>query len=228
MKDHLTVKDLKIILNTIAQLMRKNRERLIELDCTIGDGDLGVTMEKGFTAAERELADFEGTAVDQFTLKVGMAIAKAAPSTMGTLTATGFMRAAKACKGREALNAEDLCTFFSAFADGIKERGKAELGDKTVLDVLYPCAEAICRQVRTATGTDHTLDDAVQTTLISPSEALWAGQAAAEKAFEQTKQLTSQHGKAAVFREKSIGLPDPGSAAILLIIQGFAKGSTDI
>lgn len=195
------------ILRAIAGTMEENKSRLIEMDQAIGDGDLGLTMANGFAGAAKDVAGLAETETEpgRLFLKAGMAINKHAPSTMGTLMATGFMRGGKAVAGKTALDSRDLAVFFQAFLQGLLERGKAKPGDKTVVDAATPAADAAAK----AAGQPL-------------AAAIAAIQAGAEEGLEATKTMMSQHGKAAVFREKTIGLIDPGCAAFCLVTKGFA------
>ncbi len=192
------------ILQSIAGTMEKNRDYLVELDRVVGDGDLGLTMAAGFAGAAKDAAGMNETEPGKLFMKAGMAINKHAPSTMGTLMATGFMRGGKAVAGKAALTSEDMAVFFQAFLDGLLERGKAKPGDKTVIDAAMPAAEA----AKAAAGRPLPF-------------ALSAVLACAEQGLEAGKEMMSQHGKAAVFREKTVGLIDPGSAAFCLMLKGF-------
>ena len=138
----------------------------------------------------------------------GAAMAKAAPSTMGTLTATGFMRGGKALGDADAIGATEMAAFWRAYADGIAERGKAKLGDKTVLDVLVPIAESL--EASVAAG-------------LSLAESTSKASSDAKAALEATKNLVAQHGKAAAFAEKSKGLQDAGSTVAALLIETVAE-----
>lgn len=192
------------ILDAIAAVMAENRDRLVELDQAVGDGDLGLTMSAGFAGAAADAAAMNETDAGKLFMRAGMAINKHAPSTMGTLMATGFMRGGKAVAGRGGLTAADMADFFQAFRDGVQERGKAKPGDKTILDALHPAARAA-------------LDMADK-----PLPGQFAAMAeAAEAGLEKAKAFMSQHGKAAVFREKTIGLADPGCVAFRLMLEGF-------
>ena len=193
------------ILRGIADVMAENRDRLVELDQVIGDGDLGLTMANGFGGAARDAESFNENDPGKLFMKAGMAINKHAPSTMGTIMATGFMRGGKATAGKDALGSADLGAFFQAFLDGVMERGKAKPGEKTVVDAILPAAEA----AKAAGGKPL-------------PEAMAAVLAGAEKGVETSRTLMSQHGKAAIFREKTIGLEDPGCVAFCLMIRGFA------
>ncbi len=193
--------------HAVRLLMDEHRDRLVALDQAIGDGDLGLTMPKAFAAADDYAASASAVTPGKMLMQAGMAMAKAAPSTMGTLVATGFMRGGKAVAEAAALDTSGLASFFRAFTAGIMERGKTQLGNKTVVDALDPAATAL--EAAAARGTD------IRTALAEAATAAEHGRTAA-------RQMMSQHGKAAVFREQTIGIDDPGAAVGALILQGFA------
>ena len=192
----------KAAIAAIRQQMDAGKDRLIELDSQIGDGDLGLTMKKGFAAADEAVRDSDETDVGKVFMAAGMAMAKAAPSTMGTLVGTGFMRGGKAVSGKENLDKNDVAGFFRAFSDGLMQRGKAAPGDKTIIDVIDPVATALEKS-------NNAEDMAARAT-----DAARAGLAASNK-------MMAQHGKAAVFREKTVGMQDGGATAGLMIVEGF-------
>jgi dihydroxyacetone kinase-like protein len=172
----------------------------------MGDGDLGLTMTKGFDSADDQLAQSDETDIGKILAKVGMIIAKDAPSTMGTLVATGFMRGGKALVGKEQIDTQDLAVFFQAFVEGLMDRGKAQPGDKTVIDSMKPAADAL----QAAADRD-------------PKEALGQALEAAKEGLEATKQMVAKHGRVAYYKEKSLGKADPGATAGVYIVQGFAQ-----
>ena len=200
--DILRQADIVAMINSIAQAMKENRTHLIELDSAIGDGDLGITMDKGFAAAAKCAETNKALAPSAILMKAGMEIVKAAPSTMGTLMGTGFMRGGKALAGKESLVASDLIIFFKGFLQGVIERGKAKLGDKTIIDVLVPAIASM----ETYNGSDA-------------SGLLDAAVIGAKEGLKAEKGMMSQHGKAAVFREKTRDLVDPGSEAMVILFQ---------
>lgn len=197
-----------VIIHRIRELMDDHRDRLVTLDQAIGDGDLGLTMTKAFTAADAYAAAVGEMPPGRLLMQCGMAIAKAAPSTMGTLVATGFMRGGKATADCAVMGVSDAALFFRAFVNGIVERGKARPGDKTVIDALDPAATAL------EAAADR--GDGLHTAFAHAAAAADAGRLAA-------RQMMSQHGKAAVFREQTIGLDDPGAYVGALILRGFAE-----
>lgn len=200
--DILRQADIIAMINSIAQAMKENRSHLIELDSAIGDGDLGITMDKGFAAAAKCAEANKSLAPSAILMKAGMEIVKVAPSTMGTLMGTGFMRGGKSLAGKESLVASDLIMFFEGFLQGVIERGKAKFGDKTIIDVLAPAIASM----KTYNGSDARglLDTAV---------------IGAKEGIKAEKGMMSQHGKAAVFREKTRDLVDPGSEAMVILFQ---------
>ena len=192
------------ILQNLKQLFNANRDFLVELDGRMGDGDLGLTMSKAFTAACDELVDTEESDPGKILMKAGMLMAKAAPSTMGTLMATGFMRGGKAIAGKSAIRTADLADFFQAFVAGIMERGKAKPGEKTIIDALKPAADALSQ------ASEEDMAKAMQAALKS-----------AEKGLDATKDMIARHGRIAYYKEQSKGQEDPGATAGVILIKGF-------
>lgn len=194
-------------LSNIRATMAERRDYLIELDSAIGDGDLGLTMSKAFTSAEGELAEYEGDDLGAFFSRAGMAMAKAAPSTMGTLVGTGFMRGGKALKGVTDAGPSEMAAFFRAFADGLMERGKTAPGEKTIVDVFDPVATACAEAAEDGSGLGVQADRALK---------------AAHDGREAAKGMMAQHGKAAIYREQTQGKEDPGANAGVFIVEGIA------
>jgi len=204
-KDALRAEDLIALLERLRSLMAAKKEFLIELDGKVGDSDLGLTMSKGFAAAADAVAGSTDPAA-KLLARAGMAIARAAPSTMGTLVATGFMRGGKALEGVAAVGTPELRRFWEAFLNGILERGKAQPGDKTVIDALVPVVRSLERSEAAGEGL---------------RAALRAAAAAAAAGVESTKDMIAQRGKAAAFQEKTRGLPDAGATVGLLLVEAF-------
>jgi phosphoenolpyruvate---glycerone phosphotransferase subunit DhaL len=195
--------DLPSLFDSLRDVFIAQRAFLIELDGKVGDSDLGITMSKAFIAASDSVRANTTEPIAKTLQLAGMAIAKAAPSTMGTLVATGFMRGGKALEGSTAITTSEISTFWTAFLNGIAERGKAQPGDKTVVDVLIPIARSL--ESSAAVG-------------VHLSQALSLASQAAYKGLEDTKNMMAQHGKAACFQEKTVGLQDAGATVAFLII----------
>ena len=194
------------MIRAVRSTMEEQRDHLIELDAAMGDGDLGLTMVKAFVAADEFAASIDLTDLGKLLMQAGMTMARVAPSTMGTLVATGFMRGGKELADKESIDGADLAAFLRAFADGIKERGKTEVGNKTILDVMHPAATAA--EQAAAGGA-------------APAGVLAAASEAAAAGWEEAKGMQAQHGRQAYYREQSIGKADPGATAGLFIIQAM-------
>ncbi|OJU09374.1 MAG: Dak phosphatase, partial [Caulobacterales bacterium 68-7] len=188
--------ELTTLFRQLRSLFESQREALIVLDGQFGDSDLGITMSKGFAAASEAMDAAGAEGIGKSLQLAGMAFAKAAPSTMGTLTAGGIMRGGKALLAAEAIGTEEMHLFWAAFRDNIAERGKAQVGDKTIVDVLFPIADSL----EQSAGQGAALGEALE----RAAEAAAAG-------LEATKTMIAQHGKAAAFQEKTLGHADAGA-----------------
>ena len=205
MMDKIDASDLIRLFETWKQLFVEQRDFLISLDGKVGDSDLGITMSKSFTAAaEAVAAEGETAGISKLLRTAGAIMARTAPSTMGTLTATGFLRASKAVEGAQALGTPEIAAFWTAFKDGIAERGKAKLGDKTIIDVLDPVAGSLRDAANGERPLTLALSDAAKV---------------ADGALEQTKSLVAQHGKAAAFQDQTVGLQDAGATVGAMLIR---------
>ncbi len=217
---NITATDIVSALTRAANKLIAMRDQLNTLDAAMGDGDSGLTAEKGATGLLKYLAANPPTTdLGKWLAQAGMAYNKAAPSTMGALTATAFMRAGKEVMGKAALDDSDLAKMFMAASLGIQERGKAKPGDKTIVDALHPAAEAF-------------------------SAAVVAGEsleAAAAKALEAARQgrdaaipLRSMMGRANWVGERTQGQPDPGTVLLVgaleavLGVEASEPGSTAV
>lgn len=164
----------------LADEAAKHVDLLAELDGLSGDGDLGETIGK-LTKEVIKKSDEEFDEVGALFMKTAMAMNKAAPSTLGTLLSSGVMALAKASKGKTELTDEDVVNFPRIFADAIKEKGHAEIGDKTILDALYPMAFAVEKEF-----------EAVK----DLKQAFKAGGQAAIEGAENTKGMIPKSGRA--------------------------------
>ena len=193
------------LMESLSGIMTQNREYLIQLDSIVGDGDLGLTMSDGFKAAYEAVKDSGEQDIGRLLYGAAKAMANKVPSTMGTLMASGWMQAAKALRGKKELANEDLILLFSSFEEGVANRGKAKIGEKTFLDGLHPAIEAM--------KTD------------SKDVSLMAERAvtAAEQGYENTATMIAVHGRAATRGEASRTLKDPGAKVASLMMQAFEQ-----
>jgi phosphoenolpyruvate---glycerone phosphotransferase subunit DhaL len=197
--------DIKKLFDVIGSIMRDKKEYLCEIDAQIGDGDLGLTMSKGFTKAAEGIADTDINDIGKLLVKAGMVIAQSAPSTMGTLMASGFMAGGKSLVGKDEIGTEEFILFLDSFVNSLMKRGKSAPGEKTIIDALYPAAQ-----------------NAKQSSCLSLEKCASAAEKGAKEGLKATGDMMSQHGKAAVFREKTIGIQDPGAFVGWILIKAFS------
>jgi len=192
----------------LADDLEARSEELRQLDAAIGDGDLGITAQLGSQAIRQFLESSAETDIGQLFARCGMSINKASPSTFGTLLASAFMAAGKAVRGKEYVDTGDLVHMGEAAIDGIKKRGHAEVGDKTMLDCLVPAVDGFKSQIESGSN---------------PTTALQAAVEAAEKGLQSTVGMVSKHGRASWHRENTIGVQDAGATAMYYMIESFAR-----
>jgi phosphoenolpyruvate---glycerone phosphotransferase subunit DhaL len=187
----------------VCAALKTQVDTLTSLDQAVGDGDMGYTLGK-IADALAEYARTTPTAdLGKFLGGAGMLANKVGPSTMGTLLATALMRAGKVVMGKTELAPADLVAMLQAAEQGMQERGKAQLGDKTILDALHPANKAFAAAI--AAG--------------EPVEAAGAqALAAAESGRDAVTPWRSQIGRASWVGERTEGQIDPGCAALVVIL----------
>ena len=192
------------IFKTISEEVVPQADTLRELDAKIGDGDLGITVTRGMEAVIAGLKELEGTPVSNQLARSGMAFNRAAASTFGVLFATAMMRGGAAVKDREDVGAPDVAVIGQAAMKGLMDRGKAKIGDKTLLDALAPAIEAFDK----ANAAGKSLREATGTVV-----------AACEAGTTATIEMQSRVSRAGWMGERSIGVQDPGATAVLFMLQ---------
>ena len=200
----MTGAELRVLLDRALELLAKNEDELRDLDSAIGDGDLGITVSRGAAAARKSIAALAANSMPSEVIRtLATTIASANPSSFSALVATGLLAASRSVAGRESLTAHDVVTMAQQAIPAIAKRGKAEIGDKTMLDALVPSVAAL-----EATASD---------------EALEAMIAAARKGIEDTTATVSRKGRAAWLGERTIGHPDPGATAYLRFLEALQQ-----
>ncbi|WP_163527266.1 dihydroxyacetone kinase subunit DhaL [Halobacillus ihumii] len=206
----LTSKGLKDFFKEVVEMIEKEKDYLCDLDRKLGDGDHGVTMSIGWQAVEdklnNELIEIEDCG--KLSVAVGKTFLNAVGSSVGPLYATGFMRGAKTSKNKTVLTDRDLTEYWIAFAKGVKDRGQAEVGDKTMVDTLEPFA---CKLETSFTNS--------QDFELAFSEAVNA----AEEGMNSTKDIISKKGRSSRLGERSIGAQDPGATSAYFILSTFLQ-----
>ena len=205
-----TTEQLPELFAGVASMFAEKKEELCDMDAKMGDGDLGLTMDKGYGALPQLIKEnTEPGDIGKTLMKAGMKMAGLVPSTMGTLMSSGVMEGGKALKGKTEFGAEELSVYLTAFAAGIKKRGKCELGDRTILDSV----DAGAKSAAEAAAVGKTMEEVI--------EAACQGAAAG---VEATKDMVPKFGKAAVFAAKAAGVADQGVVAGMYMIQGLKRG----
>ena len=205
-----TTEQLPELFAGVASMFAEKKEELCDMDAKMGDGDLGLTMDKGYGALPQLIKEnTEPGDIGKTLMKAGMKMAGLVPSTMGTLMSSGVMEGGKALKGKTEFGAEELSVYLTAFAAGIKKRGKCELGDRTILDSV----DAGAKSAAEAAAAGKTMEEVI--------EAACQGAAAG---VEATKDMVPKFGKAAVFAAKAAGVADQGAVAGMYMIQGLKRG----
>lgn len=198
-----TAADLVTAIRAVADTVAEHRVELIQLDRAIGDGDHGENLDRGFRAV---LAAFETSTPDSpaAVLKtVATTLISKVGGAAGPLYGTAFLRASAAVKDRDELGPADVADALTAALGGVVARGKAELGDKTMVDALDPAVKA-------ATGD-------------SVAAVLAAAAAAAQEGADATVPLVARKGRASYLGERSAGHMDPGARSTALLLKTFAE-----
>jgi dihydroxyacetone kinase-like protein len=208
MRTTITSADLLAILEKMATDMEAQKDYLCQLDGAVGDGDQGVTMAIGFRAVRGALATLQGQDIGTILTKSGLTFNGTAASTIGALLATACMRAGREAKGQHEIGLADLAKMLEAAQVGIQERGKAQVGDKTVLDALAPTVAAL----KTAAEKGTPLPEALKQSL-----------AAADAGVKATIPLKSKMGRAAWIADRTEGHQDPGATSFYLMWQSAVE-----
>ena len=189
----------------VANAIESNKDYLCALDSEVGDGDHGVSMTIGMRTARKALQALQYPTPELAFHAVSEAYADEVGAALGVLYETAFEAAAKAAAGKQALNdAGDWAAIYEAIAGEMQAIGKAQLGDKTMLDAWLPAAQAL----REAAGSSASLQDGMR----KATAAAWAG-------VENTRNLIPKRGRAARLGERARGHQDAGATSAWLIIK---------
>jgi phosphoenolpyruvate---glycerone phosphotransferase subunit DhaL len=212
MEPSITTERVGRALERVAEALERHKQRLTELDQAMGDGDLGITagkMASALTAYAATPPAAPGAAEDvgTYLAQAGMALNRAASSSLGTLLATALMRAGKEVRGQAEVGPADLARMLRAADTGIQERGKAHPGDKTIIDVVHPAAEAFAAAIDEGAGL---------------AEATTRMVDAARAGRDAVTPLRSRIGRAGWIGERTEGRVDPGCEAGVIILTAVA------
>jgi dihydroxyacetone kinase-like protein len=185
-----------------AAVIAEQKVALTELDSAIGDADHGINMDRGFKAAVARLPEVTDGTPAQVLKAVAQALISKVGGAAGPLYGTAFLRASTALGDRPELDAEAVVTALEAALEGLRARGKAEVGDKTMIDAWAPAVEAARRAVEGGEDLPAVLD---------------AAEAAARQGMTDTIPLVARKGRASYLGERSAGHQDPGATSSHLL-----------
>ncbi|MBZ0278117.1 MAG: dihydroxyacetone kinase subunit L [Anaerolineae bacterium] len=191
-----------------------SKDELTELDAALGDGDLGRTVERGFRAVQGMLLEGDvGAEADlgKLLFKTGKTFSTAAASSFGALLGTAFMKGGTALKGQTEASASDIIKAMRVSLTALIEQGKANIGDKTMLDAMNPAIDAM--SVYLANHQDD----------VTLASFLRVGANAAQEGAEHTQSMQSQIGRASWQGARSIGHMDPGARAVAIMLNSVAN-----
>jgi phosphoenolpyruvate---glycerone phosphotransferase subunit DhaL len=197
------------VVKEMAAAMEENRRLLTKLDSEIGDGDHGTNMHRGFQAALERLDGADSASPADALKAVSMALISKVGGAAGPLYGTAFLRASTALQNKDEVSAGDAADALEAALGGVRQRGKAEVGDKTIVDALEPAAEA-------AKEAASSVDSSV-------AEVFRAAAQAAEEGSESTIPLTARRGRASYLGPRAAGHEDPGARSTYLLLDAAAR-----
>jgi dihydroxyacetone kinase-like protein len=190
-----------------AKVLSENREYLTQLDSAIGDADHGANMDRGFRAVMLKMPEIADKDIGTALKTVGMTLISTVGGAGGPLYGTFFLQAGMKSAGKMELNLEDWTEALEAAVGGVVMRGKAVLGDKTMVDALTPAVEVLKESLN---GN------------VSIGKALQASDDAAKQGMIDTIPMVARKGRASYLGERSAGHQDPGATSSYLILQAAA------
>ncbi len=211
--DKILFEQLPELFASVGELFIEKKDELCEMDARLGDGDLGLTMSKGYgSLPDLMRAEMEGAGGDigKLLMKAGMKMSSLVPSTMGFLMSTGVMEGGKALKGKTELGGADLASYLVGFAAGVQKRGKCQTGQRTIYDSVFPAAQAA--KAAAEANSEISLAEVIQVALD-----------AAKEGVEATKDMVPVFGKAAVHAAQCVGVADQGAVAGYYKILGLSQ-----
>jgi dihydroxyacetone kinase-like protein len=203
----ITTDDVLTCLHRMADVIDENKKHLTKLDAAIGDADHGINMDRGFKNILKKVPSVEDKDAGTILKTAGMALVSSVGGAGGPLYGTAFMQAGMAVAGKYELEGEDVLAALDSALKGVVMRGKANLGDKTMVDAITPAVDAMREALKNGANTLEALDEAA---------------AAAEQGMTDTIPMLAKKGRASYLGERSIGHQDPGATSSYLLIQTMA------
>lgn len=212
MKDYLEIKEVKEMFRCISLQMIDSEKQLTEIDNIIGDGDHGIGMAIGFRAVNDALDNLKSDTINELFKEIGMTLLDAMGGASGVIFGTMFISGYGAAPQTHLLDLDTLSRMMKKSLENIKLRGKANVGDKTMIDSYEPAVLALedCRRNKK-----------------SLSEGVTKAWIAAKNGVEASKQYCAKKGRAESYGKLSIGIPDPGAVSVSIIFEAMSRYITN-
>jgi dihydroxyacetone kinase-like protein len=199
--------DVETVVAVIARTAVANEKYFGELDAVVGDGDFGYSMARGFELVIQDWDSFDRTDIGTFLKKIAVVITSRIGGTSGPIWGTAFLRAGVTAGTATKLEPAQIVAMLRAAIEGIKARGRSDVGDKTLLDALVPAADTIEEQIGQGNDTPAILRAAAVT---------------ARERAEATRSMQAMRGRASYTGERSIGTLDAGAVAVAVMFEALA------
>ena len=201
-KDAVSAQEVLRWLDALQKVFAENKQQLTDLDAAVGDGDFGISLDRGFSAVQVELSANPPADLRATFQKVANVLIKTMGGSSGPLFGTFFLRAGATCADKSELAPADVVALFQAGVDGLQQRGKAMLGDKTMMDAWLPAVAAMRAALDAGSGL---------------AEILEKGTAAAEAGMRSTINMQARKGRGSYLGERSVGHQDAGATATYML-----------
>jgi dihydroxyacetone kinase phosphoprotein-dependent L subunit len=196
----------ELVVRTIAQTAVDNETYFCELDAVVGDGDFGYSLARGFEIVVADWDAMEYSDVSGLLKKTAITLTKRIGGTSGPIWGTAFLRAGGSLTDKPQPTGEDVIAAFRAAIEGIKQRGNADLGDKTLLDALVPAVDVLEAELPNGAGT-----------------AIEKAAVQARESAEATKGMLAQRGRASYTGDRSRDSVDAGAVGIAVMFEAVSK-----
>ena len=212
MIETLSAPDIISLLQHAARGLSQSHERVGELDALTGDGDLGVTAELVSKAIDQCTTSSEAN-IGELLMNCGAEINRRSPSTFGTLLASAFNEVGKSTLGRSEIKTDELVAFGRRAIDGIRKRGKSDIGEKTMLDCIVPAVDALGHALTNGVGTRAAIKASIE---------------AAKMGAMNTTMMAATHGRAAYRQDRAVGMQDAGASAVFYMLESAGNALIEL
>ena len=205
-KENLDLSDTIEMVKQVALSIIDSEPLLTDADRNLGDGDHGLGMERGMKAVIEKIESSSFNQISDVFKSAGMAMMSSMGGASGALFGTLFRNGGKALDGKETLDSEGLKSFLNAANEGVKSRGGASPGDKTMIDALEPAAQKASENIS-----------------LPLYELISLVSQAADRGKEESKDMIATMGRAKTLGERSLGHPDAGACSVAIILKSMSE-----